>query len=74
MTGFLFGVPDGVEMRRLCSCTPSAELVVSVIPVTAAEIRFAKAKGTDRLIEQFEKNGVSPIFDPFRRGVDLPPV
>src|SRR5215471_9691664 len=26
MTAFFFAVPDGVEMRRLCSCTPAAEL------------------------------------------------
>jgi hypothetical protein len=72
MAGVLFGVPDGVEMGRLCSCTPSAQLVVSVIPVTANEIRYAKDKGSDQLIAQFEKAGVPPVFDPFRKGLDLP--
>jgi hypothetical protein len=72
MTGFLFAVPEGVDIARLCSCTPAAELVVSVIPVTASEIRYGKAKGPDQLIAQFEKAGVKPIFDPFRKGVDLP--
>lgn len=72
MKGILFAVPDGVEMGRLCSCTPSAQLVVSVIPVTANEIRYAKDKGSDQLIAQFEKAGVPPVFDPFRKGVDLP--
>jgi len=73
MTGFLFAVPGGIEMGRLCSCTPSAELVVSVIPITASEIRYAKEKGSEQLIAQFEKAGVPPIFDPFRKGLSLPP-
>jgi hypothetical protein len=72
MTGFLFAVPDGVEMRRLCSCTPSAQFVVSVVPVTANEIRYAKDQGSDRLIARFEKAGVPPVFDPFRKEVKLP--
>jgi hypothetical protein len=36
MTGFLFAVPEGVDIARL------------------------------------EKAGVQPIFDPFRKGIDLP--
>jgi len=72
MTGFLFAVPEGIEMGRLCSCTPSAQLVVSVITITANEIRYAKERGSERLIAQFEKAGVLPIFDPFRKGLSLP--
>lgn len=69
MTGFLFGVPDGVDMKRLCSCTPGAKLVISVVPVTANEIRYARDLGSDRLIARFEEAGVEAIFDPFRKGV-----
>jgi Suppressor of fused protein (SUFU) len=36
MSAFFFAVPDGVEMSRLCSCTPQAELVVSVMPITSS--------------------------------------
>jgi len=67
MTGFLFAVPEGVDIARLCSCTPAAELVVSVIPVTASEIRYAKAKGPDQLIAQFEKAACSRCSILFER-------
>lgn len=69
MTGFFFAVPDGVEMGRLCRCTPSAELVVSVIPITASEIGYAKDKGSSQLVALFEEAGVPNRFDPFRKGV-----
>ena len=69
MTGFFFAVPDGVDMGRLCRCTPAAQLVVSVIPITPKEIVYAKEKGSDQLIALFEKAGVPSVFDPFRKGV-----
>jgi len=72
MTGFVFAVPDGLDMRRLCSCTPSAQLVVSLVPVAANEIRYAKDKGSDQLLAQLESAGVPPVFDLFRKEVRLP--
>jgi len=32
LRAFFFALPDGVEMSRLCSCTPGAQLLVSVMP------------------------------------------
>ena len=69
MTGFFFGVPDGVEMQRLCRCTSAAQLVVSVIPVTSAELQIVQTSGPEALIQAFEREGVRNLFDPFRRGI-----
>ncbi len=69
MTGFFFAVPDGVDMDRLCRCTPAAQLVVSVIPITPKEIQYAKEKGSEQLISLFEKAAVPNVFDPYRKGV-----
>lgn len=69
MTGFFFGVPGGVNMNRLCKCTQSADLAVSVIPISAAELKFVSSKGPDELVELFDKNGVPNLFDPFRKSL-----
>lgn len=68
MTGFFFGVPT-IEMPRLCRCTSAAELVVSVSPITAGELRLIKEKGPEALISAFEREGIPNLFDPFRKGV-----
>ena len=76
MTGFFFGVPDGVEMRRLCGCTAAAQLVVSVIPVTTTELQLVTTKGPEALMDAFERAGIRNLFDPFRKGIaeqDVPP-
>ena len=69
MTAFFFAVPDGVEMSRLCRCTPGAQLVVSVIPISASERACAVEHGSERLIELFDKHKVPNLFDPFRKPV-----
>jgi len=69
MIAFFFALPDGVEMRRLCSCTPAAELVVSVMPITSSERAYALEHGSDKLIDLFEKHSVPNLFDPFRKAV-----
>jgi hypothetical protein len=69
MSAFLFALPDGVDMRRLCSCTPQAELVVSVMPISTSERDYAASEGTEKLIELFEKKDVPNLFDPYRRPV-----
>lgn len=69
MRGFFFAVPEGVNMRRLCSCTLGARLVVSVMPITAGEIQLAKTLGPEKLLERFEAEGVGNLFDPFRASV-----
>ena len=45
MRAFLFTEPAGVEMRRLCSCTPGAQLVLSVTPITVCERDHAARHG-----------------------------
>lgn len=69
MSAFFFAVPDGMNMPQLCSCTPAAQLVVSVMPITAAERSFAVAYGAEKLLGLFEQNRVPNLFDPFRRSV-----
>jgi hypothetical protein len=69
MSAFFFAVPDGVEMSRLCSCTPQAELVVSVMPITLSERAFAVQHGSKSLVELFQKYGVPNLFDMSRKAV-----
>ena len=69
MSAFFFAVPDGLEMSRLCSCTPGAQLVVSVMPITASERAFAVQNGSARLIELFEKHHIPNLFDMSRKAV-----
>ena len=69
MSALFFAVPDGVEMPRLCSCTPQAQLVVSVMPITASERAFAVQHGSERLVELFERHPCSQLFDMSRKAV-----
>ena len=69
MRAFLFTEPGGVEIRRLCSCTPGAQLVLCVTPITLSEKKYAVTRGPRGLIEIFMKQGVSNSFDPFRKSV-----
>jgi hypothetical protein len=69
MSALFFAVPDGVDMPRLCSCTPRAKLVVSVMPITTSERAFAVQHGSKRLIKLFEKNHVLNLFDMSRNPV-----
>jgi len=69
MSAFFFALPDGMKMSRLCSCTPAAQLVLSVMPITTAERSFAVANGAEKLLELFEQNRVPNLLDPFRPSV-----
>ena len=69
MTGFFFGVADGIDMTRLCRCSQAAQLVVSVMPITPGEMKMVKEKGPATLISGFEREGVENIFDPFRNSI-----
>jgi hypothetical protein len=69
MRAFLFTEPAGVEMSRLCSCTPGAQLVLSATPITVSEREYAVKYGPRGLIESFQKHGVPNLFDPFRKSV-----
>ena len=63
MNAFFFAVPDGVDMKKLCSCTPAAELVVSVMPITSAERAYAVSNGPESLLQVFEEKKVPNFFD-----------
>jgi Suppressor of fused protein (SUFU) len=69
MSAFFFALPDGVKMSRLCSCTPAAQLVVSVMPITSSERAYAVGNGADRLVDLLDSGGVPNFFDPFRQPV-----
>lgn len=69
MSAFFFALPDGVRMSRLCSCTPAAQLVVSVMPITSSERAYAVGNGSDRLVDLLDGAGVPNFFDPFRQAV-----
>jgi hypothetical protein len=69
MSAFFFALPDGINMSRLCSCTPAAQLVVSVMPITTAERSFANTNGSEKLVALFQQHRVPNLFDPFRRSV-----
>jgi len=62
MTGFLFSVTPSVEMRRLCSCTVHAQVVLHVVPISDGERQLAK-EDPQRLIDYFEEHGIEPVFD-----------
>ncbi len=69
MSAFFFAVPDGVEMSRLCSCTPAAQLVVSVMPITASERAYVVSNGPESFIGLLDQHCVPDLFDPFQRAV-----
>jgi hypothetical protein len=69
MSSFFFALPDGINMPRLCSCTPGAQLVLSVMPISGSERKFAVTNGPRQLIDLFERHRVPNLFDPFRRSV-----
>ena len=69
MRAFLFTEPAGVEIARLCRCTPGAQLMLSVTPITVSERDHAAKHGPRSLIELFIKQGVNNFFDPFRKTV-----
>jgi len=69
MSAFFFAIPDGIAMPRLCSCTPAAELVVSVMPIGFSERAYVVANGPERFVELLERHRVPNLFDPFRQPV-----
>jgi hypothetical protein len=62
MTGFLFSVTPGVEIRRLCSCTLHARVVLHVVPISDSERRLTQ-KDPRALIDYFGKHAIEPVFD-----------
>ncbi len=66
MTGFLFSVPPCGQMRRLCSCTPHAQVVLHVVPISEGERQLAEEDPVG-LIDRFREHSVEPVFDLERR-------
>jgi hypothetical protein len=46
-----------------------AQQILTVVPVTAAELTLARAEGIDALIQRFEAAGVPPVFEHTRKSV-----
>jgi Suppressor of fused protein (SUFU) len=69
MRGFLFAVPSGLDIKRICKANKKCENLVSLIPLSKKELEFARNKGVGELINEFESKGVPPIFDPFRKSI-----
>jgi len=69
MRGFLFSVPENIDIKRICKANKRCENLVSLIPLSRKELDFARNQGVGELINEFESKGVPPIFDPFRKCV-----
>lgn len=69
MNAFFFALPDGVEMKRLCSCTVGAQLVLSALPISASERDFAVRNGPAAFIQLLEQHRVPNLFDPYRKPI-----
>jgi hypothetical protein len=63
MTDFFFGITPSVEIKRLCSASINAQLMLQVVPISESERKLAQQKGTENLISYFEENGIEPVFD-----------
>ena len=63
MIAFFFAVPDRIDMVKLCACTPAAQLIVSVMPITSAEHDYAVTNGASALLELFQKKNIPNMFD-----------
>ncbi|WP_395735340.1 suppressor of fused domain protein [Prosthecobacter sp.] len=68
MTGVLFALPFDIDLKRVSRCS-QAKVILSVMPLTAAELAYARKEGTEALIDRFEDAGVAAMFDVFRPSV-----
>ena len=68
MSAILFGCPEGIDEKRICKCSKAQALIVP-IPITQAELDFARREGVLALIDKFEANDVPMAFDVFRKSV-----
>jgi hypothetical protein len=66
MSAFLCVVPEGMDEKRICKGTPAAKAILSLVPISANELKLCREEGVERLIDVFEEKNVMPIFDPFR--------
>ena len=67
MSAFLFAVPVGFDIKRVCGANKKCENLVSLIPISRKELEFVRNNGVDDLIDLFVSKNVPPIFDPFRK-------
>ena len=66
MSAFLFSVPEGFDVNRVRKACKSCQALVSLIPISVAELEYTRKNGVGALIDIFEENNVPPLFDPFR--------
>jgi Suppressor of fused protein (SUFU) len=67
MSGYLFAVPEGLNIKRICKANTKCETLVGLVPLSRKELEFARSKGVKELIDEFQSKGVPPLFDPFRK-------
>ncbi|MFH1440953.1 MAG: suppressor of fused domain protein [Candidatus Omnitrophota bacterium] len=63
MTGFFFGVTPSVDLKNLCSASINAKLILQVVPISDSERKLAEQKGSNCLVDYFEKHNIEPMFD-----------
>lgn len=65
-SGFFFALPDYPGIDELTALTPGADLILTVVPLTPAELALAREEGSDVLVARLEAAGTPPRFDLFR--------
>ena len=63
MHGFYFARLPWHDEAKLCELSGSAKSIIHLIPLSKAELEFAKAHGKEKLLTILERFGVSPLFD-----------
>lgn len=65
-SGYFFAVPDYPGIDRLTALTPGATMILTVVPLSAAELDLARDRGSDVLVARLEAAGIPPHFDLYR--------
>jgi len=63
MHGFYFAHLPWHDEAKLCALSGSARSIIHLIPLSKAELDFAKAHGKEKLLTILERFGVTPLFD-----------
>lgn len=69
MNSFILAFPLQVDVPRLCSCTPGAQIVTTIMPISKEERELAVSKGSEALFDLFDEHKVSDLFDLDRKPV-----
>lgn len=69
MTGFFFCITPSVALKHLRAASVNAELMLHIVPISESERKLVEKKGSEVLINYFDKYGIQPIFDLRRKPV-----